>query len=269
MAVGLEHAPPAIWLAVACVALLPATTLTSALALGVWLRRFGPSAICWTTGWFGVPVHEGSHWLMCKLLGRKVVAVRWFEPDLQAGTLGRVDWVAGTGPVAWLTAAAVGLAPLAGGVLALHGLAQLAGYDGLSRAAHALQGLQSPQELAEVAQGLAGSVAAKGAQACHGPLTTMAALVAWLWTSACVATHLSPSRADLAMAWRGVVLVAGGAVLVDWGLQAVGVSVHEPLLSGVATVAAWTLPALALALASLAGLGLVGWWLALLLPSRR
>ncbi len=84
----------------------------AAIADQTWLQRLGWRPLLATTGWLGVPVHEGAHALACVLTRRKIRALRLLAPDRQTGVLGYVLWEPGTGPVAWLAELLVGLAPL-------------------------------------------------------------------------------------------------------------------------------------------------------------
>lgn len=81
--------------------------------------RFGWKSILWT-GWLGTPVHELSHVAMCIVFRHRIDDVALFEPDLQSGRLGYVrhsftksNWFERLGNVF------IGLAPLAGGAIAL------------------------------------------------------------------------------------------------------------------------------------------------------
>ncbi|MBI5610887.1 MAG: hypothetical protein HY902_18555, partial [Deltaproteobacteria bacterium] len=104
--------------------LLPLTQLLAAWSKRQVVRALGWWGVPLTTGWLGVPVHEASHVLAATLQGREVVRVRWFAPYADSGSLGGVEWRPGQGLVAWLAVLAVGVAPLAGGTLALRGLLQ-------------------------------------------------------------------------------------------------------------------------------------------------
>jgi hypothetical protein len=264
-----DAVPFAVQLFAVTAAVLAILVVVAPVVWRTWLVRFGPSAVCWTTGWFGVPVHEGSHWLACVVLRRKVVAARWFEPDLAAGTLGRVEFAQGTGPLAWLASAAVGLAPLLGGTAALYGLAWLCGVDGLSTMAGALGHARSGAEFIGGLHTGAAAVIANVDAGLRGDGWQVASLVAWTWTSACVACHLAPSRADLALAWRGTLLAVLLTAAAVWGLDRAGLAVRGAVTQALQWVAAWTLPALTMALLSAAAFGLLGLLLRLVLPARR
>lgn len=83
------------------------------------VERFGWKAALWT-GWIGTPIHESSHALMCWVFGHQIESMALFEPDSREGRLGYVrhtyqrgDWWQESGNFF------IGLAPLAGGTLAL------------------------------------------------------------------------------------------------------------------------------------------------------
>ena len=85
-------------------------------------QRFGWKSILWT-GWLGTPIHEMSHVAMCIVFRHRIDDVALFEPDVQSGRLGfvrhsftRANWFERLGNVF------IGLAPLAGGALALAAL---------------------------------------------------------------------------------------------------------------------------------------------------
>lgn len=81
--------------------------------------RFGWKSILWT-GWLGTPIHELSHVAMCIVFRHRIDDVALFEPDVNSGRLGYVrhsftksNWFERLGNVF------IGLAPLAGGAIAL------------------------------------------------------------------------------------------------------------------------------------------------------
>ncbi len=192
--------------------LLPLTQLLAEWSKGQVVRALGWWGVPLTTGWLGVPLHEASHVVAAKLLGRTVVRVRWFAPDADTGTLGAVEWQPGTGPLAWLAVLAVGVAPLVAGTLALRGLLQLVAYT-----------MDLPLPSAPLATDLHGWLAATLALGRWALTLTHTVwmrhdALAWLaplgwWTVASVAAHLTPSRADLRGVWRGVLLLAVPATL--------------------------------------------------------
>ena len=219
--------------------------------------RFGWWAVPLLTGWIGVPVHEGAHLLAARLLGRRVASVQWFAPDPQTGTLGRVVWEPGRGPLAWLAGPVVAVAPLAVGALLLGGLARLAGVTALDAAVDPLMAAQDWPALQ-------GAVAAAGlalwADVRHswdgGPWTS-AATVAWLWLTVAIAAHMAPSAEDWRPAWPGLLLggTVGAAAIA--GLE----HAHVPALSVSVRTAGWLaghlLPGLLLGCLALAASGVL------------
>jgi len=57
---------------------------------GRFMSRFGYRAYIRLIGWLGVPIHELSHWIFCKIFGHRVVELKLFDPDPQTGYLGYV-----------------------------------------------------------------------------------------------------------------------------------------------------------------------------------
>ncbi len=83
------------------------------------VTRFGWRSVLWT-GWLGAPIHELSHAVVCVIFRHRIEEIALFEPDLQSGRLGYVrhayragNWYQEIGNVF------IGIAPLAGGTLAL------------------------------------------------------------------------------------------------------------------------------------------------------
>ncbi len=82
-------------------------------------QRFGWKSILWT-GWLGTPIHELSHVAMCVLFRHRIDDVALFEPDVQSGRLGYVRHsFTKANRFERVGNVFIGLAPLAGGALAL------------------------------------------------------------------------------------------------------------------------------------------------------
>lgn len=242
--------------------LLPLTQLVCAWSKAQVVQAFGWWGVPLTTGWIGVPIHELSHVLAARLLGRSVVRVHWFAPDQATGSLGAVEWRPGTGPIAWLALLIVGLAPLFGGSLGLRAL--------LYGAASALElPLPEPPVGADW-QAWRQAMAALAEWAATATLVVWKrpGLTAWLavagwWAVVSVATHLSPSRSDLRGAWRGGLLVAGPLALTLAGCQLAGIE-WKSIGMRAAVGLAWLLaPGLLVAIPAALALGAVatvlGW----------
>jgi hypothetical protein len=247
----------------ATLALLLAVQALAARTTSALVRLAGWSAVPWTTGWIGVPVHESAHVLACLLLGRRVRQVRFFAPDSTAGTLGQVIWEPGRAPFAWIAALLVGIAPLVLGTLLLQALARLGAHLG-----HVQLPTFAATSLAEWRHGL-GQWLHLATRLSVDTWTSggfpRALLLAGWYASACVATHLTPSRADLAGTWRGLGLVLLLTALVILALRTIPLAVGPPLLHALGLVCAWVAPGLVLALVPLSALWLLATSGALLL----
>jgi hypothetical protein len=232
------------------VQLLARGALRSLVAAGGW------SAVPWLTGWLGVPVHELSHAAVCVVLRRPVTELRLFAPDASSGTLGYVKWQPGTGPVAWLSPLLVGLAPLAGSALALHGLLWLAGTWAHAPSPPMPEAPPMALWTTAVQQSADHAIAITTALWKRGGWHRGAAVGFW-YVSAAVAAHGVPSREDLAGAWKGLLLLSVLGAL-GWGaakLAEVPVSQRLPTLG--AQAASAVVPALALGAVALLGLWLL------------
>ncbi len=251
--------PLAPWLCLAL--LLPLTQLLAAWSKRQVVRALGWWGVPLTTGWLGVPVHEASHLLAAKLLGREVVRVRWFAPDADSGSLGGVEWRPGQGPLAWLAILTVGVAPLAGGTLALRGL--LLG----AALATDLPVPAMPQGADGAAWQAAGLALLHWAQAATAALWSRQDPLAWSavlgwWAVVSVAAHLTPSRPDLQGAWRGALLVAALVAVAVAGLQAAQIPWQDPVMHAVRATTWWLAPGLLLALPATVTVGLTATLLA-------
>lgn len=80
---------------------------------------FGFKAVLWT-GWIGVPIHEMSHYLACRIFGHRVEGISLFSPDPRTGTLGYVNhtWDEAS---RWQSSGNffIGIAPVFGGMAAI------------------------------------------------------------------------------------------------------------------------------------------------------
>lgn len=227
---------------------------TSTSALG---GRFGWGAVPWTTGWLGVPVHELAHVIACLLTGRKLRAISLFAPNPVAGTLGSVAYEPGRGPFAWIAGFVIGVAPLAGGTALLWGLAWLAGLAGPGTSPSLAEVPALLRPLAAVVLARADGAADGAFALWQGDAWSKAALFAALATSASVAVHLVPSRADLAGAWRGGLLLLGVGAAVVAGLHWRGYPAVAAVVDGAVKASLYVAPGLAYAACLLVALRLV------------
>lgn len=237
----------------ATAALLLFVQRLAAVADQTWLQRLGWRPLLATTGWIGVPIHEGAHALACVLTRRKIRELRLLAPDRQTGVLGYVLWEPGTGPFAWLVELFVGLAPLLASLAAMLVLAWFEGGHWPTRTTNPLTLAHDLHKLAAVS----------GAHLAAGGWTRTATLLR-LYAMVAIAAHGVPSRADLQGTWRGFSLVLLAA-LAAWGA---GRLLHLPLgfqvLQGVARLCGAVLPALALGVVALG----LRWLVASLVPAR-
>lgn len=192
------------------------------------VERFGWKAALWT-GWIGTPIHESSHALGCWVFGHQIDAMALFEPDSREGRLGYVrhsyqrgDW--------WQEAGNffIGLAPLAGGTLALLLVTSLMYPDLVQHFWQASQAIGSansetgdPAEMPLTATGkltLWGLVQSTG--------YAFGQLVAWdnvmtfrfwlfLYLSLCITSHMAPSASDYHGAWKGALLLLAAWLIIN------------------------------------------------------
>lgn len=218
----------------------------------VWLQRVGWRLLLATTGWLGVPVHEGAHALACVVTRRKIRELRLLAPDKQTGVLGYVMWEPGRGPLAWLAELLVGLAPLIASLAAMLLLAWFEGGKWPTQTTNAVTLSHDLQELASVS----------GAHLAAGGWTRTATLLR-IYAMVAIAAHGVPSQADLQGTWRGMSLLLVAALAfygmgrlfdLPFGLQ---------LLRLTTQACGALLPALVIALVALS----LRWLFALLFPS--
>ncbi|MCK5798368.1 MAG: hypothetical protein KAI47_14350 [Deltaproteobacteria bacterium] len=173
------------------------------------------------TGAVGVPIHEVSHLVVAKLFGHRIIAWRLFDPDPASGTLGYVRHGVRR-DTAWqrLGFLFIGLAPLLGGGLAL---AALVWWMVPTAAWSHLMGLAGQASLTDVTRleawgHLMAALARLGRAVA---MTIWSARTPWLplqiFLILAVASHMAPSRSDLRVAGRGLlvalIVLFGAAVL--------------------------------------------------------
>ena len=193
------------------------TVLIHFLELGIQGRlasRFGWKSVLWT-GWLGTPIHELSHWVMCKAFRHRVLEIELFEPDKRTGRLGfvRHSWNTGN----WFEEAGnffIGLAPLAGGSLALACLLWLFFPDA---AANMISGPESA-DVASVSESSALASTINNVGSLLGQLLSPGNLLSWkFWVFTylvlCIGGHMAPSRSDYDGASRGVFLVVSSIAI--------------------------------------------------------
>ncbi len=166
--------------------------LVHRLLTGRLLERVGWKGVL-ITAWLGVPVHEFSHLLMCRVFGHRVEKVQLFAPDKTTGRLGVVQhaWKRGN---LWQQIGRffIGVAPLVGGSAVLWLITRLL-----------LPGALSTPDLSATA-GFTEFLGAVGATArsLGEALTADGALGRWqtwvyVYLCVCIGAHLAPSASDL------------------------------------------------------------------------
>ncbi len=183
------------------------------------------------TGWLGVPVHELGHLAFAGVFGHRVVSWKLFEPDPVSGTLGYVRHAHSRHSLYQVLGTVfIAMGPLITGGLTLCALLywMLPGDAAASlwRQALALGGVESWRATGRLALRLVTEIWQHRS----------AWLPLQLYLAICVASHLCPSRADLAGALRGgallLALMTGAVALCGWqGISTGGVAaVTLPLL---------------------------------------
>ena len=195
-------------------------------------QRFGWKSVLWT-GWLGTPIHELSHVAMCLVFRHRIDDVALFEPDVESGRLGYVrhsftksNWFERIGNVF------IGLAPLAGGTLALAALLVMF-YPQAVETALTQPNFQRAQQTVTMgpvdsfppsesipSQSMAASVT----KFFDATATATASLFqqifqaknlqtkrfwCFLYLTLCVGSHMAPSRSDYDGARHGLVLLGG------------------------------------------------------------
>ena len=176
--------------------------------------RFGWKSVLWT-GWLGTPIHELSHWVMCKVFRHRVLEMELFEPDKRSGRLGfvRHSWNTGN-RFEEVGNFFIGLAPLVGGSLALAGLLWFFYPDAVVNMISSSRGSSDPNVL-ESPSFVSMIFASVGSLL--RDLLSPKHLVSWrFWLFTylvlCVGSHMAPSRSDYDGASRGVFLVTATVI---------------------------------------------------------
>ena len=181
-------------------------------------ERFGWNAVLWT-GWLGTPIHELSHVIACWVFKHKVVEVKFFEPDRESGRLGFVKhtWIKGN----WFQEFGnlfIGIAPLAGGSVALAALLWLFYPDAALAAVESSKSLSGSENSdTTVFSQVLSSMWAIGGQILKWNHIFMPKFWIFMYLVLCVGSHMAPSRSDYRGASRGalmMLLMVVGAALV-------------------------------------------------------
>jgi len=206
-------------------------------------HRFGWRSVL-LTGWLGVPVHELSHLITCRIFAHRVVAYSLFSPDPRTGTLGYVQHGYSRRNLYQLAGNFfIGIAPLVGGSLLLLGALWLL----LPEARPAFTAPPSPH----MADQLRHTAALAGATL-QG-IFTMDHLASWrLWLflllALSVGTHMSPSWPDLEGAWPGLLVLATLLLALNVTNRALGLYAPDAPMAPMASLMAPLLGLLLVAL---------------------
>lgn len=179
------------------------------LANELWYQNFGQSrnGVALTTGLIGVPVHELSHALAVKIFGMSVLEIALYKPDPESKSLGYVNYgyrpaniVHGVGRFF------VGIAPLIGGSALVYGL---------------LSAVSLPLLNDYPVGGISATASSVGAwisdlaTAMNTPAQIAVIVVAMM-----IATHATPSKADMRGAASGIISLVCVYVAYRWAVDA-------------------------------------------------
>ena len=244
-------------------------------------ERFGWKSILWT-GWLGTPIHEMSHVAMCLVFRHRIDDVALFEPDLKSGRLGYVrhsftkaNWFERVGNVF------IGLAPLAGGALALAALLLIfypdavdvalaeqkvelvedaamrppnygqPDFDSVGRATAKIANVSMADSVTNFFDATAKATRSLFRQIFNVPNMQTKRFWCFLYLTLCVGSHMAPSRSDYAGARHGALLlggIVGGAVLLVSVLGFDSVSVSVSVMNLISPVLAVMMLAIVLCL---------------------
>ncbi|CAH7358416.1 Peptidase [Vibrio crassostreae] len=197
------------------------------LACGLAMRQFGGKGI-YLSAIVGTPVHEISHAIMCLPFRHKIDHIALFKPD-GCGTLGYVSHSYNPSSL-WQEIGNffIGVAPLFGGTATIYLLTFLL-------LPNSQDIFQTIQVSVETYKGVAGVISFFGAL--YAALTELASVLfvsaqaepflfaLWVYLTASVSLHLSPSPVDMKGSVKGFILI----VLVIAGLRYISYSTGEAL----------------------------------------
>ncbi|WP_299022204.1 hypothetical protein [uncultured Photobacterium sp.] len=139
--------------------------------------------LVYITGIIGVPVHEFGHFIFCKLMGKKVTKVCWFQPPVN-GTLGYVEYLTSNSLTDMLKRVVISLAPLVSGTVAIWGITQWFGFS------------------------LPTNAEALGQYIVDKTTNIDAGWIVYCWLLSSIMLHMLPSWADIKQAALGVTSLA-------------------------------------------------------------
>lgn len=195
------------------------------------VERFGWKAALWT-GWIGTPIHETSHAILCWVFGHQIDQMALFEPDSREGRLGYVrhsyqrgDWWQEAGNLF------IGLAPLAGGTLALLALTSLM-YPSLVR--HFWDTSSSLGQWEGATEGWQLSLW----NLVHSTTYAFGELFSWknlttvrfwlfLYLTLCITSHMAPSGSDYQGAKKGTLVLIVVWLTINVAYALIGLSVED------------------------------------------
>jgi hypothetical protein len=216
--------------------------------------RFGWKSVLWT-GWLGTPIHELSHAGVCLVFRHRIRRLALFEPDPASGRLGYVNHSFDSKSLYQVAGNFfIGVAPFAGGALALYGLLWLFSPEAARQALN--PGRIAPAvaggDLLSAGQGLLDEMT--GLLAGLVTIQNLKLLPFWifLYFVLCVGSHLAPSPADYRGAWMGGLILLA-AMLV---FNVIWLALGGPAGAVTGMMAAVLSPVLALLVVALALNGL-------------
>lgn len=170
------------------------------------LSRVGGKALVMIPASFSVPIHEISHYIVAKICGHNILQLKLFAPN-SSGTLGYVKHEYRPGIVSLSTNMLIGLAPIAGGSLAIWTVTHFLMPENI-QLLHSTDLVTSSNIVDVIGQYM--EVASRIAIAQWGRWEF------WMWCFlvAHIAVFCVPSAADFAGAAWGIVLTVTGYLLV-------------------------------------------------------
>ncbi len=194
----------------------------------------GWRGVLWTA-WIGTPVHELAHALSCVVFRHRITEMKLYEPDPATGTLGYVRHSYNAkNPYHVIGNFFIGVAPLVLGSVVLYAAVRFVCPDG-ERVSSAISGTADAFGGPVDVTAQAGAVLSSAWAMLTTVFSPAAFKSAWFWVflyvSACVASHMAPSPADMEGAWPGFGVLVGVVVAANVLAWLVGVDMTSYVLS--------------------------------------